>query len=138
MAEKKLLRGIVMAAAALLAAALCLAFAACDDGGTSGGDNGGGGTSTLSGTYQGDHPPGSLDTTCVYKFIFSGNAFTTTKDGDSHYKGTYTISGSAITFKITEEYISGVWTAKSMNGEATLSSNGNSFTTSGTTYTKQP
>jgi hypothetical protein len=128
-------RNILRVIAAIAVLAFCLAFAACDDGSN---DSGSGGTSTLSGTYQGAHPPGNSAITGIYKFVFSGNTFITYWNSVPDYRGTYTISGSTITAKITDEYISEEWVAHSITTSGTLSGDGNSFTTSGVTYTKQP
>jgi len=71
-----------------LTAVIVFSMAACGGGGDDGGD-----TSALSGTWN-------KSDGC--KFVFNGNSFTFTMSGNSIYSGTFSVSGSTITFKITD------------------------------------
>jgi hypothetical protein len=107
MAEKKLLRGIV------LAAALCLAFAACDDGGTSGGDTGDGQIpASITGTWQ------VTVSGITARYVFSGTnewKFSVKSSGKTDFtdehKGTYTKNGATITFTKTSSFVNDTWGA---------------------------
>jgi hypothetical protein len=125
--------------AALLAIALLVTLAACDDGSN---DSGGGtpDTATLSGT------------TWVYtseegnaKYDFSGSNWTLSGGTDDSwegvYKGTYSVSGTTITFKETHSMTIDGWKESSDpdTWTATLAADGKSFTTNdgGETFFKQ-
>jgi hypothetical protein len=122
-------RNILRVIAAITVLGFCLVFAACDAGSTN--DNNS--PSTLSGTYQ-----ATVEGYTV-KFVFSGNAFTGYIDNVPDFKGTYTISGSTMTFTQTHFYDleNDNWVADSGAGTAILSGDGNSFIGGGVTYTKQ-
>jgi hypothetical protein len=107
MANKKTLRGMIMAAAAV-----CLAFAACDDGGTSGGGTGNGQIpASITGTWQvtanGYILRYEFDATEWTFLMKAANAANFTADS----RGTYTKSNATITFTVTNTWANGSWVA---------------------------